>query len=487
MNGEDGWVPNEPTDEQPRAYPMTDVGNAARFVDLHGADLRWCGSMPGTGWMVWTGSRWESDDTKRVNRLGASLGAVWRREANLIDDDKKHREAMGHVKHTEAAQGIRGLVEIAQAHEAIVTRPAQWDADLWAFNTPSVTYDLKRQTAHRPRREEYITRIGNVDASSADDCPIWKAFLDTIFAGDDELIGYIRRAMGYCLTGSTAEQCVFICYGTGQNGKSKFIEVLHHILGDYAKQTPVQTFTQKREGGIPNDLAALNGARVVTCSEAKEGEGLDEALVKLASGGDPISARFLNREFFSFLPAFKLWMLTNHKPVIKGTDKGIWRRIRLIPFLVTIPEDKVDKDLGTKLKGEAAAILRWTLDGLKDYRAVGLSPPAAVTAATDEYREDMDSLAEFIEDCIDRVEGGEEDNQAVYDAYKAWATSHGERNPRSHRSLSKELKARRFTQKTDRSEGRRWEGMTLKARPQDQQSMNGWSDRTRSHGRYGDE
>lgn len=460
-----GTPPMAPPDDVALPYALTDLGNSHWFVEMYGADFRWCGAMPGTGWMVWTGARWESDDTKLVSRRAASIGAMWRRVAAEVDDQAQ-AAIRKHTSHAESASGIRAIVEISQANEAIVTRQSQWDADIWAFNTPSATYDLRKQTAHAPRRDEYITRIGSVNAATECECPIWIAFLDTIFGGDDELIGYIQRAMGYCLTGSTAEQCVFICYGTGQNGKSKFVEVLHYILGDYAKQTPVQTFTQKREGGIPNDLAALNGARVVTCSEAKENEGLDEALVKLASGGDPITARFLGREFFSFLPAFKLWMLTNHKPVIKGTDKGIWRRIRLIPFLVTIPDDKIDKELGTKLKNEAAAILRWTLNGLKNYNSVGLAPPAAVVAATAEYRADMDSLAEFIDDCIDRDEDSETSNDAVYEAYKAWAQAQGERHVRSHRSLSRALKDRRFAQKADRSDGRKWEGMKLKPRPQ---------------------
>lgn len=475
----DEFEPPPPTDES-IPYALTDLGNSHWFVALHGADLRWCGAMPGTGWMSWTGARWETDDTKLVSRQAATLGALWRDYANRVQDEAEEKVIRRHVKHSESASGIRAIVEISQANEAIVTRQTQWDADIWAFNTPSATYDLRKMTTHAPRREEYITRVGNVNAATDDDCPIWLAFLETIFGGDEDLIGYIQRAMGYCLTGSTAEQCVFICYGTGQNGKSKFIEVLHHILGDYAKQTPIQTFTMKREGGIPNDLAALNGARVVTCSEAKEGEGLDEALVKLASGGDPITARFLGREFFSFLPAFKLWMLTNHKPVIKGTDKGIWRRIRLIPFLVTIPEDQIDRDLGEKLKAEAAAILRWVLVGLKNYRKTGLAPPAAVINATAEYRADMDSLAEFIDDCIERDEGSETSNDAVYEAYKAWAQSHGERHTRSHRSLSRALKDRRFVQKSDRSDGRKWEGMKLKPRPQ-ANSQGDWRSRNYSN------
>jgi len=448
---------------------LTDLGNARLFVETFGADLRWCGVMPGTGWMVWSGSHWRTDDTKQVQRVATQVADLWRDMAPPEPDDtmglteesekqKKRREAMlKHAIRCESASSVRALVELASAHEKIAVRKDVWDADLWSFSTPSQTYDLGAMTRHKPRRSDYATKLARVSADKGG-CPEWLAFLDTIMGGDQELVAFLQRAVGYCLTGSIKEQCMFIAYGRGANGKSTFMDTISYILGDYATTTAVETFVGRREGAIPNDLAALAGARLVTCSETGEGGGLDEALVKLVTGGDPITARFLNREFFNFIPAFKLWMLTNHKPIVKGTDEGIWRRLRMIPFTVTIPKEQRDKALPDRLRKEAPGILQWALDGLKEWQRIGLAPPEAVMQATEDYKQEMDILADFLAECCTVDPALTIENKRLYALYVSWAKDNG-LTPRSHKWLTRSLNDRGFRQDDSRNAGRKWEGI----------------------------
>jgi putative DNA primase/helicase len=448
---------------------MTDLGNSRVFVDAFGRDLRWCGAMPGTGWMVWSGSHWQTDDTKQVQRFATQVADLWREAAPPEPDDtmglteeaekqRKRREAMmKHANRCESASSVRALVELASADSRIAVKKEVWDADLWSFSTPKTTYNLHNMTMHRPRREDYATRQARVSAGGQG-CPEWLEFLDTIMGGDAALVAFLQRAVGYCLTGSIKEQCMFIAYGRGANGKSTFMDTINYILGDYATTTAVETFVGRREGAIPNDLAALAGARLVTCSETGEGGGLDEALVKLVTGGDPITARFLNREFFNFIPAFKLWMLTNHKPIVKGTDEGIWRRLRMIPFTVTIPKEQRDKGLPERLRAEAPGILQWALEGLKEWRRIGLSPPEAVTKATEDYKQEMDILADFLLDCCTLDPALKITNKRLYAIYTSWAKDNG-LTPRSHKWFSRALIDRGYQQDAGRSDGRSWCGI----------------------------
>lgn len=452
-------VDDVPPEAGPDLPAMTDLGNAGVLVERVGSDFRWCGAMPGNGWMVWEGSRWASDDTKRITRAAAQLGAHWRQVGFVERDPGLQRTILKHASKSESAGGIRAAIELASADQRIVLRREAFDANDWLFNTPDATFDLQHVTRHQPAQGDYITKIAGVSAGPVSNCPIWITFLDRIMGGDEDMVAFLRRTAGYCLTGSTAEQCMFIAYGRGANGKSTFMSILQYIMGDYAKQTPVETFTARREGGIPNDLAALAGTRMVTCSETAEGSGLEESLVKAATGGDPIPCRFLNREFFSFEPRFKLWMLTNHKPIVKGTDEGIWRRLRLIPFEVIIPKPDQDKDLLTKLKAEAPAILRWMLEGLKEWRSQGLNPPKRVLDATAEYRKDMDALADFmLERCLVGDLSFQADNGDLYRSYSEWARDNGTR-PKSHRGFTQALKDRGYNQ--SRTSARHWSGIRL--------------------------
>lgn len=468
---------------------LTDKGNATLLVQHYGRDFRWCGAMRGgagieaRGWMRWTGSRWVDDETKAIVRTSLLVADLWREQAppeaeagdlklspEAAKDNARRKALLKHAAKCEGIGSVRAMIALASAHTDVVSVQSDYDANPWLFNTPDRTYDLERghERAYAPRREDLITRLaGSGAAERGTDCPTWRGFLERIMP-DVEMRDFLQRAAGYCMTGSIREQCVFIAYGKGANGKSTFMRVLQDILGDYFAATRPETFIDRAAGGIPNDLAALASARLVVVSEPEEGAPLSEGLVKSATGGDPIPARFLNCEFFLYIPKFKLWILTNHKPVIKGSDHGIWRRIRLIPFTVTIPDQEQDKALDEKLRREYPAILRWMLEGLKEYNRVGLKPPAAVTDATAQYKSDMDVLADFLEDrcraapdvrAVDRARNGE-----LYASYYEWARDMGFRSPLNQKGFSRALIDRGFAQDGDRSQGRRWLGLELKVR-----------------------
>ncbi|MEC1197638.1 phage/plasmid primase, P4 family, partial [Bacillus paralicheniformis] len=233
-------------------------------------------------------------------------------------------------------------------------------------------------------RDLLFTKISPIAYQSDADCPNWKAFLESIFIDDRgapnyEIIDFMQKAIGYSLTGDTTEQVMFFLFGNGRNGKSTFINTVQHLFGDYGRQTNSDTFIKKKnDSAINNDIARLDGARFVSAVESEEGQQLSESLVKQITGGEKMSARFLRQEYFEFTPEFKVFFTTNHKPIVKGSDEGIWRRIRLIPFTVTIPKEKVDKKLPQKLAAEMPGILRWAAEGCLKWQKEGLGEPEAI-------------------------------------------------------------------------------------------------------------
>ena len=449
------------TGEAPKWPHCTDVGNAEQLVNLHGKDLRWCDSIPGDGWLVWDGTRWAPDKLRAAMRRASEVGEWWRDRAREIPDPKAAEAVYKWAGQSEGIQRIRGMMELTKGHPTVVVQADKLDADRYLFNTPNLTLDLRDARAYPPRREDLITRVAGAPAVAGSECPTWLAFLDQIMAGDQEVIDFLQRAIGYSMTGDVSERCLFILYGTGANGKSTFVEAVRNIMGDYARNTPIETFTTRREGGIPNDIAALAGARFVTAGESQEGMGLNEALVKLLTGDDAVSARFLNREFFDFKPQFKAWIPLNHKPQVRGTDNGIWDRLRLIPFNVTIAKEQRDRSLGEKLRAEAPGILKWALDGCGAWRADGLSPPASVLLATDAYRAEMDVISGFLEECCELgASKGPTLFRDIYKAYVEWAKDNG-MHPRAAKWVAQQLDTKKIRLCPRHGDGIRREGIAL--------------------------
>lgn len=396
---------------------FTDLENARAFAEQHRHDLRYVSRS--RSWYVWDGKRWRPDDTSEVQR----------RAKATVADFTKLQLGPQEMKAAIAAQSsghIAGMIELAKSEPDISITQNQLDTDPWLLNVENGTLDLRTGGLHEHRREDLITKLATVAYDPTAECPRWEAFVAQIMDGDKDRVRYVQKALGYAMTGDSREQCFFILHGTGANGKSTLTTVVAKIAGGYSQHTPTTTLLTKRSNTIPNDVARLYGSRFVTAAEAECNSTLEEALLKQATGGDKMVARFLHGEFFEFTPEFKIFLAVNHKPEIKGTDNAIWRRVRLIPFDVTIPYDEQDRTLPAKLEAERAGILRWLVDGCAAWLGEGLIPPEAVTAATAEYREEMDTVAAFIGECCFCAADAQVPSKRLHDRYREWCNAHGE-------------------------------------------------------------
>jgi len=319
------------------------------------------------------------------------------------------------------------MIHMASSEPGIPVGVDEIDADPWLLVVENGTLDLRTGTLREGRREDMITKMAPVKFDPEAKCPTWERFLMRIMGNNMALIDFLQKAVGYSLTGDTREQCLMLLYGDGFNGKSTFINAISALLGEYAAGTPTESLMAKQgDSGINNDIARLKGARFVSAIETEDGKRFSESLIKQLTGGDRVVARFLHKEFFEFMPVFKLWLAVNHKPGIRGTDYAIWRRIRMVPFTVQIPETEREGDLGDRLKDELSGILNWALDGLALWLETGLKPPEEVKIATQEYRSEMDTLGKFLEECCILSDKFEVSTKSLYEAYKAWCEASGE-------------------------------------------------------------
>jgi putative DNA primase/helicase len=288
-------------------------------------------------------------------------------------------------------------------------------------------------------REDYCTKIGGCHmAPKGTPCPIWISFLNTVMGENQELIDYLQRVCGYCLTGLITEHAMFFLYGTGANGKSVFITTLRGIMGTYHTTAPIETFTVSHATQHPTDLAGLMGARLVTAVETEEGRTWAESKIKAITGGDEISARFMRQDFFTFTPTFKLMIAGNHKPRLRSVDEAMRRRIHLIPFNVTISPEKRDKNLAEKLREEWPAIMRWICEGTMIWQEKGLSPPKAVIDATNQYLESEDAVAAWMTDKCETGTDKRASSALLFASFREWAEQNGE-FPGTQRALINRL------------------------------------------------
>jgi P4 family phage/plasmid primase-like protien len=443
---------------QPPRFNLTDLGNAERFIAHHGEDVRYC--YPWRKWLVWTGARWERDEAGRVYRLAKeTVRGIYREASDEEDEDR--RKALGkHARASESETRIRAMVELAKPE--IPVSPDELDASPWLLNTANGTIDLRTGELREHRREDLITKVAPVEYDPAAAAPTWEAFLERVLPGE-ELRQFVQRAVGYSATGSTSEQCMFIHHGPGANGKSTFAETLSATLGDYAMRTPTETLLVKRPGGVPNDVARLKGARYVTASETEEGRRLAESLVKDLTGQDTISARFMWAEWFDFKPTHALHLSTNHRPEIRGSDAAIWRRIRLVPWSVTIPPAEQDRKLPEKLRAELPGVLTWIVRGCLEWQREGLQAPEEVRQATKAYRAEMDVLAAFLADCCLRAEDETAFAGDLWGAWKRWCEESGEQAGTQKR-FGGRLAERGFLNHRDSRTGRKvWSGVALRS------------------------
>lgn len=443
-----------------RFYSFDDTGNAHRFVDNYGGLFRY--NHIDKSWLYWDKTRWKYDADGAVFRAVNVSVESMKNELKYYQSNGEKDAEDAFSKHMKYSRSHKGKTACeSECRPILPVTPEQLDQHKMALNTLSGVISLKsgKLTAHDPNW--LITKLSPVDILAERDsgCPRWKKFLSEIFRGDDELIHYVQKAVGYSLTGRTDEQCAFFLYGSGNNGKSTFLDVIRDICGDYAINIQPETLMIKpNSSGANSDIARLRGARFVTSTEPNEGVRLNEGLLKQLTGGDVVTARKLYGNEFEFLPEFKLWIATNHKPIIRGTDKGIWRRIHLIPFTVDIPESRVDKQLGEKLRAEYPAILRWAAEGCLMWQRDGLHMPKAILAAVAEYRREMDVVSAFIEDRCEVRDDAYVKAGALFAAYVEWAEKFNE-HKFSNTKFGAEV-TKRF-KKISRKDGNYYIGISL--------------------------
>lgn len=367
-------------------------------------------------WMEWDSTRWVMEETRRAYDLA--------RAVCVQASDGAGNLTLSEMKKLESA-GMRAAVEnMAREDRRAAARVDQWDKDLWLLNTPAGIVNLRDGSLRPAMMDDYVTKVTSVGAGS--DCQQWMEFLRTVCDFDDDLVAFLQRMIGYALTGDTREQCLFFCYGTGANGKGTFLNTLSAILGEYAIIAGMDVFTESKHDRHPQELARLRGARMVCAQETEQGRRWAESRIKALTGGDPITAHFMRQNDFTFMPQFKLIIAGNHKPGLRNVDEAMKRRLHLVPFTVTIPPEKRDKELGAKLAKEASGILGWAIDGCLEWQRIGLAPPKAVRIATEEYLESQDSFAAWMDECCNAEKGAKTRTSELYKSFKNWTEARGD-------------------------------------------------------------
>jgi putative DNA primase/helicase len=443
------------------AEHLSDLGNARRLARLHGADLHWTRAM---GWLTWDGARWRQDETQEVQRRAKQAVLTLFEEARQSRDDLAlQRKLAGHAIKSQAAAQIHAMVTLAASEPGIALLVDQLDCDAWTLNVLNGTVDLKTGQLRPHRREDLLSKLAPVVFDDAATCPEWLTFLDQIFQRDPALITYVQKLIGHAIVGTASEQLLALCYGTGRNGKTTFLETIGAILGDYAQHTPAETFLTHHYAQHPTDRAALRGARFVWAIEAARGRTLNEALVKEMTGQDSMTARFMRHDSFTFLPVFTPFLATNAKPRIKGRDLGIWSRVKLIPFTYTFAPTHERKDFREAvLVPEHAGILQWAIAGCLRWQAEGLRPePPAVRLATDAYRREQDDLGPFFDDLCVITPTARVPKTDLYAQYRAWCDSNGDKKVATKIEFGRLLDERGFTD-TRTSGTRLWVGLRLR-------------------------
>lgn len=429
-------------------------------------------------WLFWsnTGSHWQRDDRRedmtRVRvylRTRAHELIEWGdRKAAKIDaeEGRGKGDRLRTWAKTQATllcnrATVAAVETMAQSNPRSAARTSDFDSDLMIVGTPGGTLDLHTGDLRPARREEMITKQTAVaPAPKGTLAPIWTGFLNDIFEGNQDIIGFMQRAAGYALTGLTVEHKLLFLHGTGRNGKSTFLETLEWIWGDYSRHTPAETLLYSQTQQHSTNIAALDGARLVIGSELPKGKVWDEAVIKNLTGGEKQSARFLYGNLFEFDPQLTLMIAGNNMPSFRGVDEAIRSRVALVPFTVTIPEERQDKDLKDKLKDEAPAILRWAVEGALEWQRRGLDVPVKIAAASQDYFDDEDVLGQFLADETEPVPGYFTATTDLHRSFRQWMDVQGLNAWTSH-TFTKEMKLRGF-QDVRRSYGRGFLGLKLR-------------------------
>lgn len=398
----------------------TDVGNARRLVALFGKDIRYC--HPWKSWLCWNGKVWERDNTGQIFRYAKKTVQTMYDDAETMPHNDIREKLFKHSIASQSLAKLKAMVTLAESEREITILPEQFDRDIWLLNVKNKTLNFRngQLQVQEHNREDFITKITPIEYDNLAVSENWMKFLNRVFEGKQKIIEYIQKVVGQMLTGDTSEENIYILWGTGANGKSTFVEIIAYILGEYAKTIGIESLLKKERNSVSNDIARLKGARFVYANEPEFGDHISEGKIKNLTGRDTIQARFLFQENFEFKPEYKLVISTNHKLIIKGMDQGIWRRIRMIPFAVTIPQNQRDKQLNLKLQYEAAGILNWIIKGCELWKNEGIQAPPEVIEATEDYQEEMDKYSEFFNVvCIKKTDAFTP-FYILYFTYKVW-------------------------------------------------------------------
>lgn len=401
----------------------TDTGNAEFLTCLFGKELRY--DHRRHRWLLWSKQRWAPDTNGHIQRLAMEAARIQYNQAEKITDLRERTQVAKWAISSESRMRIDACISIARNLLPIADSGENWDPDPMLLGVANGVVELITGELREGQPNDRITMSTGVRFDPNAECPRWLQFLGEVFV-DNELIDWLWRALGYTITGDVSGQCIFLCHGMGANGKGVFVSAIRASLGDYAYISPFSTFEQYQRSSIPNDLAHLEFRRFVTSSETNDGTRLNEARIKALSGGDPITARFLHNEFFTFDPHLKLWLFVNHKPKVVDDSYGFWRRVRLIPFTRQFTGENEDRRLNYKLQNEVSGILAWLVRGCLEWQKRGLEPvPDVVKVATEEYRTESDVLSGFIDEkCIEHPEATIKASE-LYKEYKEWAETQG--------------------------------------------------------------
>ncbi len=443
-------------------FPLTDAGNAELFAALYGHILRFDHAR--NRWLIWEEHRWAPDSDGEVRRLAKKAARVRYRTALDIEDlDLRGKTASSAVR-SESRQRLDACLALARSEHPIADSGMTWDPDPYLLGVANGVVDLRTGMIRSEHPDDRLTMQVPVQYDVKAECPRWQQFLHQVFQRDGELIGFVQRALGYSLTGSVREQVLFLCYGTGSNGKSVFLDMLRNVLGDYAMNIPFTVLELQQRPSLTNDLASMAGRRLVTFSETNESTRLNEARIKALTGGDPITARFLYSESFTYEPVAKFWLAVNHLPRVRDDSYGFWRRVRVLPFNEQFTGDDADKGLPFKLLEELPGILNWGVQGALNWRLVGLAPPSAVMTATQAYRKDNDELDGFVADCCVVADGVRAEPGHLFSEYQRWSKEQGilERHRLGSRSFGTRIRER-FGDSVSSNGKRYFLGIGLKA------------------------
>lgn len=443
-----------PEGEAPPAVFRTESGNAELYHFFNRGRMLYVQTM---GWLAWDGSRW-AEDVEGLAALRATAPVIAWLHAHQGGDVDDSKAAFKWAMKTEERKGRQSMVALAKAKYGV--RFEDLDADPWLFNVANGVLDLRTAALLPASPERLITKQAPVAYDENAQCPRWRKFLHRICNGDLELVAYMQRFVGYCLTGSVEEQMLSFFYGNGSNGKSTLTLVLQKLFGDYACSSPGNLLLARSNDQHPTAFADLRGIRFTVCQETEQGKAWDESLIKQLTGTDIIRARRMHKDFFEFRPSHKIIMSGNHKPTVKGVDKGIWRRIKLVPFAATIEDGEKDKRLLEKLIAELPGILNWALEGCLLWQTHGLGTCQAVDQGTEEYRQDEDVIEQFLEACALHDADRAATRKELYQAYEQWNRGQGEL-PMSTKAFTAKMVAKGATMKKIQGE-RYWVGIRLR-------------------------